>query len=151
MAIVSTDLKKYLTVDTTGDGGAAGTPAGSLGDYRSTTEIDQVTYDNNLFDDVSGAEASAGHTDYRCFVFKNTHGTLDLTDAKVFFQVDDANADTTYSLCLERPQTSLTTGNAQLIANETTAPDISNTTYHTSGAWTASTSCNSYAFRVRRF
>lgn len=143
MAIISTDLKKYLT-GASSDGGAQSNPDASLGNYHSSTEITSGN-DNNVFDDVSGAEASAGSTDYRVIAIKNTHATLDLTDAKVFVSTDDSNSDTTYSLCLERPQSSLTAGNAQTLSDEDTAPDLSNTTYHTGGAWTASTTCNSYA------
>ena len=143
MAITSAELKKYLT-GAGSDGGAQASADASLGGYRSSTEITSAS-DNNLFDDVSGAEATAGHTDYRCLVFKNTDGALDLTTAKVYVSSDDSNSDTTYSLCLERPQTSLTAGNAQTIANEGTAPDLTNATYHTGGAWVVSTSCADFA------
>ena len=100
MAIVSTDLVKSLT-GATADGGIQTDPDASLGNYRSSTTITDAV-DNNLFDDVSGPEAAAGHTDYRCLVFQNKNATLALTDAKIFFSVDDANADTTYSLAVER-------------------------------------------------
>jgi len=142
MAITSVQLEKSLT-GATSDGGAQASADASLGNYRSSTSL--TAGDNNLFDDVSGAEAAAGDTDYRCFVFQNTNGSLALTTAKVYISVDDSNADTTYSLCLERPTGGLTNGHAQTISDEGTAPDISNTTYHTSGSWTESTSCADYA------
>ncbi len=143
MAIISGELKKYLT-GASSDNGSQTDPDASLGNYHSSTEITSGN-DNNLFDDISGAEAGTGHTDYRCLCFKNTNGALDLTSAKVYVSVDDSNDDTTYSICLERPQSSLTAGNAQTITNETTAPDLTNATYHTSGSWTESTSCTNYA------
>ena len=152
MAIVSTDLKKYLT-GAGSDGGSQSDPDASLGGYRSSTEPTSGN-DNALFDDVSGAEASAGDTEYRCLVFKNTHGSLSLTAAKVFFSADDSNSDTTYSIALERPATAnLTDGAAQTIANESTVPSSINTTNHNgtgSGVsdWVASTSANSYASGV---
>jgi hypothetical protein len=133
MPITTAELVKSLT-GAASDNAAQASAAASLGHFRSSTVITSGN-DNNLFDDVSGAEAAAGHTDYRCLVFQNTDGALDLTTAKVFVETDDSNADTTYSLCLERPQTTLTAGAAQTIGNEATAPDITNATYHTSGAW----------------
>lgn len=142
MAITSAELVKSLT-GATSDGGVQASADASLGNYRSSTTI-TTGADNNLFDDISGAEASAGCTEYRCLVFQNTNALLDLTTAKVYVSAEVANTDVTYALCLERP-TTLTTGNAQSIANETTAPDLTNVTYNTSGAWTDSASCNSFA------
>ena len=82
MAIVEGDLDRYLT-GAGSDGGAQASPAASLGSYRSSTEITDNT-DNNLFDDVSGAEATAGDTEYRCICFKNNHGSLELQNANSF-------------------------------------------------------------------
>ena len=148
MAIVATDLKCYLT-GAASDGGVQAAPDASLGNYRSSTEPTSGV-DNNLFDDITGAQAAAGHTDYRCFVFKNTHATLSLVGAKIFFQADDANASTTYSLALERPATAnLTNGAAQTIVNETTAPTVNTTAHNGVGSgisnWALSTAANSYA------
>ena len=108
MAIVASDLKKYLT-GAGSDGGAQADPNASFGGYRSSTEITDNT-DNNLFDDVSGAEASAGDTEYRCICLKNTHGSLSLQNAKVWVSTDEANADTTISIAVEVPTTSDTAG-----------------------------------------
>lgn len=148
MPIVGTDLKKYLT-GATSDGGVQSDPNASLGNYRGSTEPTSGA-DNALFDDVSGAESSAGDTEYRCLCFKNTHGSLSLTDAKIFFQADDANADTTYEIAVERPSTAgATTGNAQTVANESTSPTVNTTAHNGAGSgisnWSASTAANSYA------
>lgn len=148
MAIESTDLKKYLT-GAASNGGAQSDPNASLGNYRSSTEPTSAQ-DNNLFDDVSGPEALAGHTDYRCLCFRNEHGSLSLTDARIFFSADDANADTTYSIAIERPATAgATTGNAQSVGNETTAPTVNTTAHNGAGSgisnWVASSTANSYA------
>ncbi len=149
MAIVAGDLVKYLT-GAASDGAAQTDPDLSLGGYHSATEPTSGS-DNNLFDDVSGAEATAGHTDYRCLAYKNEHGSLALTSAKVYFSADDSNGDTTYSIAVERPETAhLTDGDAQTIANETTAPTSIDTTDHNGtgsgvSAWVASTVANDYA------
>jgi hypothetical protein len=151
MAIAASDLKKYYTQGVGGasDGGAAGSAAVSLGGYRGSGEITSGS-DNNVFDDVSGAEAAAGDTEYRCICLKNTHGSLALTSAKVFVSADDANADTTYSIAVERPATAgLTNGAAQTVANEGAAPTVNTTAHNGVGSgisdWVASTAANSYA------
>lgn len=148
MAIVETDLKKYLT-GAGSDGGAQSDPALSLGSFRGSTEPTSGS-DNALFDDVSGAESSAGDTEYRCLCFKNTHGSLSLTTAKVYVSADDANASTAYDIAVERPATAgLTNGAAQSVANESTAPTVNTTGHNGVGSgisnWSASTAANSYA------
>lgn len=67
----------------------AGTPAGSLGKYISTT---QFVSDNlhNIFDAVSAAENLAMEFEYRCLAYHNSNGALDLTVAKVFIQAEAA-------------------------------------------------------------
>lgn len=129
MAISSTDLVYYLT-GATSDGGAQTDADASFGNYRSSTTITTDT-DNNLFDDVSGDEASDGDTEYRCLCIKNEHGSLDLTSAKVFLSDDTVGSGNTVSFAVEVPETAnLTNGNAQQIANESTAPTSINTTNH---------------------
>ena len=143
MPITEAELLKTYTGAATHNAAQAD-PDASLGGHSSSSEIG--TGDENLFDNISGAEAAeADYTDYRCIVFENTDPLLTLTDAKVYVSDDDLNADTTYYLCLERPQTNLETGAAQTIGDEDTAPDITNATYHTTGSWTASASCADYA------
>ena len=87
MAIVSTDIKFWLT------GKAAEVidypqpdPNASLGEGRSSTEM--VTAElNNLFDDISGAEAESGDTEYRGIIIQNKHASLTLYNAKAFLSV----------------------------------------------------------------
>jgi hypothetical protein len=142
MAIVAADLKKYFTQGGgSSDGGAAGSAAVSLGGYRGSGEITDNT-DNNLFDDVSGAEASAGDTEYRCLCIKNTHGSLALQSAKVFVSTDEANADTAISIAVEVPAGDASTGSAQSVANESTAPTVNAGNVSN---WVASATANSYA------
>jgi hypothetical protein len=74
---------------------------------------------NNLWDDVTGDEASAGDTEYRGFYIKNKHATL--TWQSVFFWISSltSSADTEFDVALaaEAVNTSMAT-----IANESTAP-----------------------------
>jgi len=142
MAIAASDLKKYYTQGGgSSDGGAAGSAAVSLGGYRGSGEITDNT-DNNLFDDITGAQAAAGHTDYRCFAFKNAHGSLALQGAKVWISTDEANADTAISIAVEVPTGDASTGTAQSVVSETTAPTVNAGNVSN---WVASATADSYA------
>jgi hypothetical protein len=111
--IASTDIDYHLS------GGSGNTDVNaSLGGVRSTTEVvDNV--DNNLFDDVSGAEHTAGTVEYRCIYVRNAHGSLTLTSAVVWIQSDTSGADSDISIAVG---TAAVNGTEQTIANETTAP-----------------------------
>lgn len=139
MAIVAGDLKKYLT-GAASDGGTQTNPNSALGNYRSSTEITDNT-DNNLFDDVSGAEASAGDTEYRCLCFKNTHGSLSLQNAKIWVSTNEANASTAIEIAVEVPTSNASTGYAQTIGTESTAPTVNSGNVSN---WYASSTLNSY-------
>lgn len=104
------------------DGAAQTTAAGCLGGFRSATQLTDAT-DGNLFDDVSGAEASAGLTEYRCLCVKNSHGSL-AAQASAFYISATGAADDVISFAVEAPTTSDTTGSAQTIASTTTAPTV---------------------------
>jgi hypothetical protein len=78
MPIVAADIVYRLSVKTGAAGDAtAGTIAGSLGKYVSTTVMTDSAV-GNLFDDVSGTENAAGaaSTEYRCLFVLNNHATL---------------------------------------------------------------------------
>ena len=122
MAIAAGDLDYYLT-GAGSDGGAQADHDASLGGYRSSTEITDDT-DNNLFDDVSGDEASAGRTEYRCICIKNAHGSLDLTDAVVYLSDEDIGGSNELYFAVEVPTTNDSTGSCQTIGNETTDPTV---------------------------
>lgn len=65
MAVLAAEIKYYLS------GGAANSdPNASYGGAISSTEVGGSL--NSLFNDVSGDEASAGHTDYRVIYVRNT-------------------------------------------------------------------------------
>lgn len=90
MAITSTDIKYKFSVKTGSAGNStAGTAAGSLGKYISTTEITDNTL-NNLFDDVSGDENAASDVEYRCIFVHNAHGSLALQNAVVWLSAETA-------------------------------------------------------------
>jgi len=113
MAIVSTDLKYYLS------GGAGNAvPDSSLGGVISTTEVVDNT-SHNLFDQVSGAETTDGDTNYRCIYLKNTHGSLVLQSATTFLQSIGINADTDVSIGLAPEGKN---GTAQDTADEAVEP-----------------------------
>lgn len=110
MPIQSTDIKFHLS------GGAGNAnPAASLGGIISAT----VVTVNDLFDDVSSAEASAGDVEYRCIYVKNTHGTLTLLGAKLWIQTQTPSADTDVAIALGGEGKN---GTAETVADEGTAP-----------------------------
>ena len=95
MAIVSTDIKFWLTGKATEViDYPQPDPNASLGEGRSSTEM--VTAElNNLFDDISGAEAESGDTEYRGIIIQNKHASLTLYNAKAFLSVQPNGSRTT--------------------------------------------------------
>ena len=113
MAITATDIQYRLS------GGASNSdPNAALGGAKSSTQITDNT-DNNLFDDVTGAEHTAGRVEYRALYVHNAHGSLTLTSAVVWIQSDTSGADSDLSIAVG---TAAVNGTEQTIANETTAP-----------------------------
>ena len=121
MAIVAGNLSVWLT-GAASDGAAQADPNASLGGFRSSTQITTGVL-NNLWDNTSGAEASAGDTEYRCVCIRNDHATLELTDAKIYIAAT-GNAQIVISYAVESPTTSNTTGSCQTIVNESTTPTV---------------------------
>lgn len=120
MAIADTDLLYKYTGASSHDA-AQTDPDASLGNYRASSQITSGA-DNNVFDDVSGDEASAGDTEYRAIAFHNAHGSLTLSNIKAWISVDTGNGEDDISFDVEAPSASETTGAIQTIANESTAP-----------------------------
>ena len=109
MAILSTDLKMYLS------GGAANAdPAAALGGAISSSLMG-----TNIFDNVTSGEASAGDTEYRGVYIKNTNGSQTLTNAKVWIQSNTPSTDTAVQIALADEGASAT---METIADEGTAP-----------------------------
>ena len=116
MPIVASDIKFILS------GGASNTdPNAALGGAISTAGGGVITTDtlNNLWDNVSGDEASAGDTEYRAIFIKNTHGSLTLTGAKVWISSNTTSSDDTIEIALADEGIANT---IETIANESTAP-----------------------------
>lgn len=108
MAISDTDIK--LLASTNGLGGAI-----------TATELTSNSL-HNLFDAVSGAEASAGDTEYRAFYIKNEHATLTWQNVKVWIQSNTTSTDDTLTIGLDLAGV-ISTGAGDSIADESTAPD----------------------------
>lgn len=129
MAIAETDLTWHLS------GGASNTDAAaSLGGAISTAGGGVITKTktfNSIFDDVSGAEAAAGDTEYRCIYVKNAHATLSLTTAKIWIEANTTGNEIYIGLDLAGKNAT-----ADTVADESTAPDP---------AVTFSKDCTSYA------
>ena len=121
MAIVQGDLLWFYTGASSHENPQSD-PDASLGNYISNSAITSGN-DNNVFDDVSGGEAGTGDTEFRGIGFHNNHGSLDLTDAVAWIQVDTGNGEDDISIWLEAPTTpNETAGLVQTIANESTEP-----------------------------
>src|SRR4051812_46993412 len=97
MPIVATDIEWRYS------GGAANTdPNACLGGAISTAGAGLIddAVKNDLFDDVSAAEALGGDIEYRGFYVKNIHATLTLQDARIYMSADSARADDTLDLAI---------------------------------------------------
>lgn len=90
-----------------------------LGGAISSAQVIDNT-DNNLFEDVTGAEASAGNIDYKGIYVNNAHGSLTLQNAVIWIESQTTSPDTAVriALALEGKDTTMDT-----IANKDTAPD----------------------------
>lgn len=107
MPIVSNEIKLFKSSSGVGLGGAI-----------SATEIVSGSL-NNLFDDVSSAEALAGATEYRCFYVKNTNAIISLLNTKAFIATNTPSADTNIQIGLGTAGIGVT---EQTVPSETTAP-----------------------------
>lgn len=123
MAITSTDIVlRYSVVTGAAGDSTAGTAAGSLGKYASTTAV--ATGANGLFDDISGAENAASTVDYRCIFVLNNHATLTMQNAVVYLSAEVAGG-ASVALAVDNIAASAkgsASAQAAQIANETTAP-----------------------------
>jgi hypothetical protein len=113
LSIVASDIKYRLS-----GGSGNTTPDASLGGAKSSTAITDNT-DNNLFDDVSGNEHTAGDTEYRCIYIHNNHGSLTLTSAVVWVQSPTSGADDEIAIGVG---TAAVNGTEQTVADDSSAP-----------------------------
>lgn len=97
---------------------AASLPAGNV---SQTVTI--ANRDNNLFDDVTKADALAGDTNYRCVYLKNQHASDTATSISVWINQDSLGADT-ISLGADPAGVGngTSTGVATTVVNEATSP-----------------------------
>ena len=116
MPITASEIEYRLS------GGAANTsPDAALGGAMSTAGGGLITSGalNNLFDNVSGAEASAGDVEYRGIYIRNTHGSLTWQDVKVWVKTLTSSAGTELDIALADEGVNVA---METIADETTAP-----------------------------
>lgn len=115
MAILSTDLLARLS------GGASNTdPDLSLGGVMSTTTVLSPTVaEENLFNNVGAAEASAGSTKYRALYLLNNHGSLTLENTVIWIPTQTPSTDTIIAIALAGEGLNAT---METVANEDTAP-----------------------------
>jgi hypothetical protein len=116
MSIVSADIEYRYS------GGAGNTdPAAALGGAMSTagggTIDDNVA--NDLWANVTSAQASAGATEYRGFYIKNAHATLTFQDARLYISSDTTSATEELDIGIAAEAVDV---NMATIANGTTAP-----------------------------
>ncbi len=115
MPIVANDITFNLS------GGAGNTdPNASLGGVMGTNALIVDDTLNNLFDNVSGAEHTAGDTEYRCFYVKNTNATDTAYSVKIYIDTNTPAADDTVNIGKDLAGVS---GTADTVADEGTAPD----------------------------
>ena len=113
MAVVSGDIKYYLSGGATGAGNT--NPDVSLGGVITSTLAG-----TNIFDNVTSTEATAGDVEYRCIFVKNTNATSDtLYSAKVWVVTNTPSGDTEVKIALAGEGASATT---EIVANEGAAP-----------------------------
>lgn len=113
MSVLATDIKFYLS------GGSSNSDVNaSLGGAKSSVAITDNTL-NNLFDDVSGTEHTAGDTEYRCFFVKNDSAETAYT-VKIWIDSNTTATDDTINIGLDLAGIGNT---ADTIADESTAPD----------------------------
>lgn len=125
MPITDADIlyKLATTAGTAGDS-QPGTPAGSLGKYISTTELDDDTLVGNLFDVITGDENASGDVEYRCMFVQNAHATLTLLGARVWLTGQTpGGADVAISVdTTAASDVDATAAQAKQVADENTEP-----------------------------
>lgn len=123
-AIVPADIGFFYSVVTGSAGNSvAGTAAGSLGKYLSTTAWAGGVA-NDLFDDVSGAENAASTVDYRCIFCRNLNSANAFQNAVVYLSAETGGG-ASIAIGIDTTAASLigaAPAQALQIANETTAP-----------------------------
>ena len=115
MPIVDTDLLLRLS------GGAGNTdPDLALGGVMSTsTAISPTVSEENLFNNFTSAETTAGSTKYRGLYLLNNHGSISLTASAVYIPTQTPSTTTAVAIALAGEGVNAT---METIADELTAP-----------------------------
>lgn len=114
MVILTTD------VDTRLSGGASESdPDNSLGGAKSSVELSPTVAEENLFNNVDGAEAATGSTKYRGLYYHNAHGSLTHQSVVIWFSIQIQSSDTVMAMTLAGEGLNAT---MESIADEDTAP-----------------------------
>lgn len=125
MAAITTAeiLFRYSVKTGTAGNSTASSAAASLGKYISTTAWAGGT-NNDLFDDISGAENAAATTDYRCIFVYNSNTANALQNAVVYLSAEVAGGASIAIASDNIAASALgaTAAQAAEIATETTAP-----------------------------
>lgn len=123
MPITDADILYKLSVAAAAGNTTPGTPATSLGDQVSTTEITSEVL-NELWDDTSGAESAAGDVEYRGIFVHNSHATLTLVNAEILVLSQTAGGGSIDLATDNIAPSAVGSASAQMgtIANEQTAP-----------------------------
>jgi hypothetical protein len=124
MAITASDILLKFSVKTGSAGNStAGTAAGSLGKYISTTQLTDNSL-NNLFDDVTGDENAASESEYRCIFVHNAHASLTWQNVVVWLSAE-VSGGASITIAIDNVAASAigsASAQADQVTNEDTAP-----------------------------
>lgn len=93
-------------------------PNASLGGVSSSNQV-SATAMNNLFDNVSAAEAAAGDTEYRAIDIYNA-GDADAVGVEIYMKTPTSSADSQLDMGSEASPLNSATS----VANESASPDL---------------------------
>lgn len=119
---------RFVIADSTGDQQihVTVTDASLPGSSQTDTDITIANIANETFDDIPKQESLDGDVEYRCFYIKNTHSTDQALNVTIWLKSDASGADTLKMAAdLAGVGNGTSTGVADTVANEDTAPDPS--------------------------
>jgi len=104
---------------------------GGLGGAATATEV-SATALNNIFDDVSAAEAAAGDTEYRAIDVYND-GASTITGVELYMSTETSSADSQLDMGIEDTAANAL-NSTKAIVDESTAPTTVTFAHRTSGS-----------------